>query len=211
MAKLDKNALKEQGEELKAHLAMAKKRTLNFAILQGKEGLVVVANPKGNPGLCRKEAKTNGGGPKGIMGQMRAEGKTVIFVVDEEPPGNFPKLIRQHFMARGATIKKIVIELPGGGTLSDGEEDIDGEGDGENPGPVMQESTADGDGGRSNESPTGEGEGDEVKTADKTADKPAADTLGPVLMKAYGLLKAEMKEKRGDAEEALQNALATAD
>ncbi|MEX0971042.1 MAG: hypothetical protein WD046_11425 [Paracoccaceae bacterium] len=207
MAKLDKAELTKQGDALKAHLAMAKKRILNFAILQGKEGLVVAANPTGDPDKCRREAKTNGGGPKGMMGQMRAEGKTVFFKVDEEPPGNFPKLIRQHFAARFAKIKKIVIELPGGITLADGEDDEGG--DDEDVKAPVQEAT--GDGGTPNETPGGDGGGDAPKTAEKTDEKAAPDTLGPVLMKAYGLLNTEMKEKRADAEEALQNALAQAE
>jgi len=190
MAKIDKKVLKEQGVALGGHLQMARKRLLNFAVLMGKEGLVVEADPKKNPEMMRIQAKSNGGGAKGIKGQMRAEGKTIFLVVDEEPPGNFPKLIRQHFMQRGVPVK-IVIELPGGATMSDGDDE-----DGAQPEATSGDDTPD-------DAPTGD-DGDAPET-------PEEDKTGPVLAKAYGVVSKEMAEKLEHADETLRNALTAAE
>ena len=90
MAKLDKAALKNEGIALKTVIAQARKKSLNFALLQGKDTMYLETHLKKNTAMLRKEAKKKGGGPKAAMGQMNVEGKKVIFSVEEEPPGPFP-------------------------------------------------------------------------------------------------------------------------
>lgn len=113
MAKPDKAALKKEGEALKVIVAQARKKTLNFALLQGKDGMVLETHLKKNPEMLRKSAKKRGGGPKAALGQLRVEGKTMVFLVTEAPPGPFVKLTRQFLMARGLPMQ-VVFKLPDG-------------------------------------------------------------------------------------------------
>lgn len=111
MGKPDKATLKKEGLELKSVVATARKKTLNFAILQGKDGMVLETDFKKPPSFLRKLAKKNGGGPKGMQGTLRVEGKTLVFSVEEEAPSVFSKLIRTHFAQRGQTMGVSIIVL----------------------------------------------------------------------------------------------------
>jgi len=122
MAKASKAELKEQGAKLKEIIAQARKKTLNFALLQGKDEMFLETHLKKQPAMLRKEAKAKGGGPKAALGVLNVEGKSLIFSVDEEPPGPFPKLVKKYFMARGLPVR-VLFKLPGGQTLDDGEPD----------------------------------------------------------------------------------------
>ncbi|MBL4806965.1 MAG: hypothetical protein JKY31_06700 [Rhodobacteraceae bacterium] len=120
MAKLDKAELKKQGLVLKETIAQARKKTLNFALLQGKDQMYLVTHLKRNTAMLRKEAKAAGGGPKAAMGTLNVEGKNLIFSVEEEPPGPFPKLTKKHFMTRGIAVR-VTFKLPNGKVVDDGE------------------------------------------------------------------------------------------
>ena len=203
MAKPDKAALKAEGKALGDLLVIAKKRALNVAILEKDGAFVVEGSPKGNPDMMRRAAKKSGGGPKGVCGIMRLENKIAFIKTEDEPPGNYPKRIRQYFMSRGAPIKKLILELPGGKTLADGEEEEDGA-----PVQAPQAPGATDDGNGTGPAPSSDGGGgDGLKPDGKTG----PDTLGPVLHKAYGVLKSELDEKREQAEESLKKALAQAE
>ncbi len=130
MAKPDKAELKKQGEILKQIIAQGRKKTLNFALLQGKDQMYLVTHLKKNPVMLRKEAKKEGGGPKGVTGTFNVEGKNLIFSVEEEPPGPFPKLTKKHFMTRGIPIR-VTFKLPNGTVIDDGEPSEDTVSDGE--------------------------------------------------------------------------------
>ncbi len=104
MAKPDKAELTKQGVVLKEVIAKARKKPYNFALLQGKDQMYLVTHLKKKPEMLRKEAKKEGGGPKGIMGTLNVEGKNLIFSIEEEPPGSFPKLIKNFFMVRGIAV-----------------------------------------------------------------------------------------------------------
>ena len=121
MAKPDKASLKKEGEALKTIIAQARKKPLNFALLQGKEGMVLETHIKKNPEMLRKEAKKRGGGPKFAMGTMRVESKTVVFFVAEAPPGPFVKLTRKFLMARGLPMQ-VVFRLPNGAVIGEAED-----------------------------------------------------------------------------------------
>ncbi|MCF6304615.1 MAG: hypothetical protein L3J33_04525 [Rhodobacteraceae bacterium] len=120
MAKPDKAELKKQGALLKEIIAQARKKTLNFALLQGKDQMFLVTHLKKNPAMLRKEAKKEGGGPKAAMGTLNVEGKSLIFSVEDEPPGPFPKLTKKHFMTRGIPVR-VTFKLPNGTVFDDGE------------------------------------------------------------------------------------------
>ncbi len=120
MAKPDKATLKSEGEALKTVIAQARKKTLNFALLQGKDTMYLETHLKKNTGMLRKEAKKKGGGPKAAVGLMNVEGKKIIFSVEEEPPGTFPKLAKKFFMARGLPMQ-VAFRLPDGSMLEDSE------------------------------------------------------------------------------------------
>jgi len=120
MAKPDKAVLKSEGEALKSVIAQARKKTLNFALLQGKDTMYLETHLKKNTAMLRKDAKKKGGGPKVAMGQMNIEGKKIIFSVAEAPPGPFPKLAKKFFMARGLPMQ-VAFKLPDGTLLEDAE------------------------------------------------------------------------------------------
>lgn len=104
MAKPNKAELKKQGAELKDIVAQGRKKTLNFALLLGKDQMYLKTHMKKNSSMLRKEAKKDGGGPKGVEGTFSASGKNLIFTVDEEAPGNFDKLTKKYFMERGVPV-----------------------------------------------------------------------------------------------------------
>lgn len=122
MAKASKDELKEQGAKLKEIITQARKKTLNFALLQGKDEMFLETHLKKQPAMLRKEAKSKGGGAKAALGVLNVEGKTLVFSVEDEPPGTFPKLLKKYFMARGLPVK-VVFKLPSGQMMDDGESD----------------------------------------------------------------------------------------
>ncbi|MEM1428883.1 MAG: hypothetical protein AAGG09_05450 [Pseudomonadota bacterium] len=123
MAKKSPAELKAEGAELGTLIAAVRKRPHNFALLIGKEGLVLEAHPKKGADLMRRAAKAKGAGPKGAAGTMTLSGKVIsLHCEDENFPGSLPKLAKKHFSERGLAYKVVVV-LPDGGELSDGEED----------------------------------------------------------------------------------------
>ena len=71
----------------------------------------------------RRQAKAKGAGPKGTEGVMNVSGKTINFKVeDDDFPGTLPKTTKKWLTSMGIQMK-VLITLPGGVTLDDGEED----------------------------------------------------------------------------------------
>lgn len=82
--------------------ATARKRPLNFAMMIGKDGIVLEADPRKNTDILRKLAKQNGGGSRGAVGTMTVSGKLVeLHVETDDVPGNLPDLAKKHFAAMG--------------------------------------------------------------------------------------------------------------
>lgn len=116
------------GEEvdLKTVFKTARRRPLNFALLVGKDGLVLETHLKRPPEALRRAAKQKGGGHKGAVGQMAVNGQIVeLRCVNENVPRNLPKLARKHFTAQGFKFRFSVV-LPGGEVIGDAEEGEEG-------------------------------------------------------------------------------------
>ena len=109
--------------ELKETLKLARKKDLNFALLIAKDGMVLEAHPTKGSSVMRRQAKAKGAGPKGTEGVMNVSGKTINFKVeDDDFPGTLPKTTKKWLTSMGIQMK-VLITLPGGVTLDDGEED----------------------------------------------------------------------------------------
>jgi hypothetical protein len=118
--------LAAEGAELAKIIATARKRDHNFAMLIGKEGIVLAADPKKPAATMRRQAKAEGGGAKGAQGIMRVSGKVIEFHCEEEsPPKMLGKMAKVHFKERGQAYK-VVIMTPAGEM---GDEDGAGEGE----------------------------------------------------------------------------------
>lgn len=123
MAKKSAADLKAEGAELSTLIASVRKRPHNFALLIGKDGLVLEAHPKKSPDIMRRQAKANGGGPKGAVGQMSLSGKVLTLTCqDDSAPKTLPKLAKKHFSERGLAYK-VLLETPSGVVSDDDEED----------------------------------------------------------------------------------------
>ncbi|MGB3280865.1 MAG: hypothetical protein WBA92_16885, partial [Pseudorhodobacter sp.] len=139
MAKKSASELKAEGADLGALIATARKRPLNFALLIGKEGVVLEAHPTKGADVMRRMAKANGGGTRGIQGVMNVSGKVIeLTSEDDDVPGTLAKSAKRHLKERGLAFKVAII-LPSGERMDDGEDDGD-----DDAGPKLT-STPDGD------------------------------------------------------------------
>lgn len=89
-------------------IGQLRKSPHNFAMLIGKDGLVLEADKKKSVDAMRKAAKASGGGGRGAWGTLRLNGKVLTMECEAEPPGPFEKLARKHFSDRG---QKLQIEV----------------------------------------------------------------------------------------------------
>ncbi len=116
--------LKQEGAALATLIATARKRDHNFALLIGKEGIVLEADPKKSADVMRRLAKAGGGGAKGAQGVMRVVGKVVEFHCSEEdPPRALRKLAQQHFRERSQQYKIMILTPSGAETGDDDDAD----------------------------------------------------------------------------------------
>lgn len=114
MAKKNAGDIKKEAAKLKEVMAGAKKKSHNFALMIGKDGLVFEADVRKPPAALRRMAKSNGGGAKGASGVMTVSGKLVVLQCDDENvPKMLPKLAKKHFSERGM-VYKFEMKLPGG-------------------------------------------------------------------------------------------------
>ena len=115
--------LKAEGAELGTLLAAVRKRDHNFALLIGKDGLVLETHPKKGADILRRNAKAAGGGPKGAAGVMRIQGKVIeLACEDDSAPGTLVKLAKKHFAERGLAYK-IIMTTPSGAVEDEAEEE----------------------------------------------------------------------------------------
>ena len=145
MAKKSSAELKAEGADLSALIATARRRPLNFAMLVGKEGIVLEAHPTKGSDVMRRQAKANGGGAKGAQGVMTVSGKLIELTCEtDDAPRNLGKLAKRHFKERGIAFKVVLI-LPGGERVVDEEDEDDEEADdgAEAPEAAAEEATPD--------------------------------------------------------------------
>ncbi len=114
--------LKQEATALENQIAGARKKPMNFAWLICKDGLVLETDLKKGPDVLWRNAKKNGGGPKGAQGQITVSGKMIELTCDsDEVPAQLPKLAKRFLSERGLSYK-VVMKTPSG-AFSDGEED----------------------------------------------------------------------------------------
>ena len=93
--KTDKEKEKD-AQHLKKMLKMARKGPINFGIALGKddESLAFLAHQARNPKSLRKKAREETGNSKGAHGEMTVDGKDLVFVCQDSPPGPIVKAMR---------------------------------------------------------------------------------------------------------------------
>ncbi len=130
MSKKSAAEIKKEAAEWGEVITKARKRGLNFALVMGKTGgVVLAADPKKNADGMMRQAKANGGTAKGCQGLMTVKGKRIEFLVDgNPPPGSLLNHSKKHLKQLGMAFK-VVFVLPSGEMIDDGEEDEDTAGD----------------------------------------------------------------------------------
>ncbi len=94
--KTDKEIEKE-AQHLKKMLSLARKGSINFGIALGKkkpEDLAFFAHQTKNPKSLRKKAREETKNSKGAHGEMTVDGKNLVFVCEDSPPGPIVKAMR---------------------------------------------------------------------------------------------------------------------
>ncbi len=126
MSKKSAAEIKEEAAEWGELITKARKRQLNFALVVGKAGgVVLAADPKKNANVMMRQAKANGGTAKGCQGVMTVKGKRIDFLVDgDPPPGSLLNQSKKHMKQLGMAFK-VAFVLPSGEVIDDGEEDED--------------------------------------------------------------------------------------
>lgn len=104
--------LKKEGAALDLIIAAARKKPHNFAMLIGKEGIVLEADVRKPPEVMWRQAKKAGGGSKGAMGTMTVNGKLIeLHCQLDDAPGSLPRLAKAFFAERNLPYK-VVLVLP---------------------------------------------------------------------------------------------------
>ena len=125
MAKKTKAELVEEGKALKADVATARKKPLNFALYMGKEELAFHCDIKKPINVLRKAAQQEAGGKRGTIGTFTADGREVTLTCaeGEDPPAKLAKLFKKHCANRGVSVKVIMVTHDGSRFDSDAEDE----------------------------------------------------------------------------------------
>ncbi|QYK40377.1 MAG: hypothetical protein KF887_13210 [Paracoccaceae bacterium] len=112
-------------QDMATIIQQARKRAMNVALVIGKDGLSVAADPRKAPEVMWREAKKLGGGSKGGMGVCNVVGKElqVQFLTDDFP-ATLLKALKQKLRDEGLKFKPVFIG-PDGSRIGD-DEDEDG-------------------------------------------------------------------------------------
>ena len=126
MSKKSAAEIKEEAAEWGELITKARKRELNFALVMGKSGgVVLAADLKKNATVMMRQAKANGGTAKGCQGLMAVTGKRIEFRAENDSlPGPLLNQTKKHMKQLGMAFK-VVFVLPSGEVIDDGEEDED--------------------------------------------------------------------------------------
>ena len=84
-------------QHLKKMLSMARKAPINFGIALGSEkpeDLAFLAHQRKDPKSLRKHARTETGNSKGAHGEMTVDGKKLLFICQDSPPGPLTKAMK---------------------------------------------------------------------------------------------------------------------
>ncbi len=115
MAKKTKAELVQEGKELNSVLTAIRKKPHNFALLVGKDGLILETDLKKSPEGLRTKAKKAGGGAKGAVGEITATGKdiTLKLAEGENPPGTLARMFKTHLRERGIAANVTLLDSAG--------------------------------------------------------------------------------------------------
>lgn len=164
-----------EAQDLSAIITLARKRPMNIALVIGKEGLSIAADPRKPPEVMWREARKIGGGSKGGMGVCNVVGKEIqIQFMEDGFPVTLIKSFKQKLRDEGLKYLPVFL-TPDGTRLSDGEDEGDEGAEGEAVAGAADQ---------------GPSEGEALMQAfDKMADAVAAARLGtdPLSKKAAGL------------------------
>lgn len=219
MAKKSAADIKKEADEINEHIAKARKKTLNFALLIAKEGVILEAHPTKGPDVMRRLAKGRGGGPKGTQGQMNVRGKNIeLTCEDEDFPPNLGKVAKKYFSELGIAFRVILFGPTGQpvGEADDEDDDVtedtkapaasEGGGDSGGDAPVAQGTGGDDDAAKAKE----DQEREELKKRAEALEKEikkAAENIGEAgaaLGEAIAdFLKAGVEDKLDAAKDAL--------
>lgn len=126
MAKKTAAELKDEGSALNDLIVQGRKKALNFALVMGKDGCALEAHPTKGADVMWRQAKAAAGGTRGSQGIMNVVGKVIELACETEDfPGTLPKIFKRHLKERGLAYKVVMI-LPNGQRLDDGEDDEGG-------------------------------------------------------------------------------------
>lgn len=103
------------GVDLGELIRKARKKPMNAAWLIAKGDMVLRAHHRLPVDLLRRQAKADGGGPKGAWGVITVSGKVISVTCADPPPRAFSKAARRWLAGQGF-IMKVIVTLPDGST-----------------------------------------------------------------------------------------------
>jgi hypothetical protein len=121
-----KNDATDPATEIKDIIATGRKKSLNFALMKSKDGVVLKAHATKSSGVMQRECKAAGGLPAmQAQGILNVRGKLIEMTLeDPNVSDTLAKLAKKYFSSLGIPCK-IAFLLPGGESLGDKEDDDD--------------------------------------------------------------------------------------
>lgn len=112
-------------EELKADIAVARKRPLAFGLCLGKsvETTVLVTHKTKDPEAMGRQAKKDGETAKIAFGMMSVEGKNLNLSCEKEPPAGLARKTKEMLKAAGVKFKVRILDAEGNLLEEDGDDD----------------------------------------------------------------------------------------
>ena len=115
--------------ELKAMIAVAKRRDLNFGLCMGKkpEDTALILDRKKPPEVLLRTAKKEDGvtASKSTFGTLRAKGKVISLTCQSDPPPALARHCKLFLIKAGMNMKVLILDENGGLLEEDGEGDED--------------------------------------------------------------------------------------
>ena len=126
-------------QDLSSIITLARKRPMNIALVIGKDGLSIAADPRKPPEVMWREARKAGGGSKGGMGVCVVEGKEIVIrFVEDGFPVTLLKAMKQRLRDEGLKYLPVFLS-PDGSRMADDDGDAE-----DHPGlPDTEEPTSD--------------------------------------------------------------------
>lgn len=108
-------------QDLSSIITLARKRPMNIALVMGKDGLSIAADPRKPPEVMWREARKTGGGSKGGMGVCVVEGKEIVIrFLEDGFPVTLLKAMKQRLRDEGLKYLPVFLS-PDGTRMADDE------------------------------------------------------------------------------------------